>query len=67
MVQPDLPRWLPAVGWVMVVVGAVGLVRDMFRLGETADLVVGIEVALDVFLVVAGTVIVVVTRRARSG
>jgi hypothetical protein len=67
MVQPDLPRWLPAVGWVMVVVGAVGLVRDMFRLGEAADLVIGIEVVLDVFLVVAGSVIIVVTRRARSG
>ncbi len=56
------PAWLAWVGAAMSVVGAVGLIVDIQSNKSGASLV--IDLMLDVFLVVAGLVIFLATRRA---
>ncbi len=63
-----MPRWFRYAGWLMLIVGAASLVRDVSTTSSTLEGSLGwlgliIDVGLDLFLVVAGLVVVVVARR----
>ena len=64
-----MPRWMVFAGWVMLGVGAVLLVRDVAAADSPLEGSIGgaglvIDVAIDLFLVVAGLVVVLAARRA---
>ena len=66
------PRWLGIVGVFMAIVGVLGFVGDVRAGGGAFEDVLGgfgfaLDLALDVFLVVAGLVMFAVWRRAGSG
>ena len=64
----DLPRWLPIVGWVMIAVGILSFIGDVFSSdfglrGSFGNVGLVLDVLLDVFLVGGGLLIVRVTKR----
>ena len=72
MPQPQIPRWMVYTGWVMLAVGAVLLVRDIAASDSTLEGSIGgvglvIDLAIDLFLIVAGLLVILAARRnARS-
>jgi hypothetical protein len=57
----SIPRWLPVVGWALIVVGALSVIGDIAQGGSGFGL--ALDLVLDAFLVLVGLLIVASSRR----